>query len=77
MSATAEELLSAVLALPQEDRVEFLEVILASLGPTDRVPFDESWREVIERRSLELRTGAVKPVSWSEVKGKAQEQAVI
>jgi putative addiction module component (TIGR02574 family) len=73
MSSTTEEVLSAALALPDGDRLELVEALIASLQPTDRPPFDDSWREVIRRRSAELRSGAVSPVLWAEVKRQARE----
>ena len=75
MNASSEQLFDAALALPDSDRVELAEALLASLQPDDRPPFDESWREVIERRSLELRTGQVTPIPWAEVKRQAREKA--
>jgi putative addiction module component (TIGR02574 family) len=74
MDLSAERVLSAALALPDGDRVELVEAILASLQPEDRPPFDEAWRAVILRRSEEMRTGAVTPVLWSDVKRQAREQ---
>jgi putative addiction module component (TIGR02574 family) len=74
MSPTTEHLLNAALALPEGDRLELVEALLASLQPADRPPFDESWRDVIRRRSAELRSGAVVPVPWAEVKRQAREQ---
>lgn len=75
MNASSEQLFDAALALPDSDRVELAEALLASLQPDDRPPFDESWREVIERRSLELRTGQVTPIPWADVKRQARENA--
>ncbi len=74
MSTNTEQLLEAALALPDEDRLEFFEALAASLRPEDRPPFDESWREVIQRRSAELRSGAVAPLPWAEVKRQARER---
>jgi putative addiction module component (TIGR02574 family) len=75
MSLTAEQLLGAALTLPYEDRLELVEALLASLQPSDRPPLEEGWREVIRRRSAELRSGQVIRVPWEEVKRRAQEQA--
>lgn len=75
MNPTMENLLNTALALPNEDRVELVEALIASLPPEDRPPFDESWREVIQRRSAELRSGQVTPVPWAEVKRQAREKA--
>ena len=75
MNASIEQLFDAALALPDGDRVELAEALLASLQPDDRPPFDESWREVIQRRSLELRAGQVTGIPWAEVKRQAREKA--
>ncbi len=75
MHSNMEHLLSDALALPNGDRLELVEAIIASLQPEDRPPFDESWREVILRRSAELETGKVSGVPWSEVKARARGQA--
>jgi putative addiction module component (TIGR02574 family) len=68
MNPTTEQLVDAALALPDGDRMELVETLIASFQPVDRPPFDESWREVIRRRSAELRSGQVTPVPWAEVK---------
>jgi putative addiction module component (TIGR02574 family) len=75
MSSNVEHVLSDALALPNGDRIELVEAILASLRPDDRPPFDESWREVILRRSEELQSGKVAGVLWSEVKKRARGSA--
>jgi putative addiction module component (TIGR02574 family) len=73
MNTAKEQLLDAALALPDEDRLEIVEALAASLQPADRPPFDESWREVILRRSAELLSGKVAPVPWSEVRKRARQ----
>ena len=75
MNSSIDSVLNAALTLPDGERIELVEAILASLQPEDRPPFDESWREVIERRSVELEAGGVTPVPWSEVKRQARGQA--
>jgi putative addiction module component (TIGR02574 family) len=74
MSATAEELLNAALALPEDDRLQFVEALIVSLQPEDKPPFDDSWREVVQRRSSELRSGRVSPIPWADVKRQGREQ---
>jgi putative addiction module component (TIGR02574 family) len=73
MSPATEQLFESAMALPDEDRLELVEALLASLQPEDRPPFDETWREVIRRRSAELRSGQVVPIPWDEVKRRARE----
>ncbi|MGH7174449.1 MAG: addiction module protein [Gemmataceae bacterium] len=75
MNPTMENLLNTALTLPDQDRVELVEALIVSLQPEDRPPFDESWREVIQRRSAELRSGQVAGVPWAEVKRQAREKA--
>ena len=74
MSLT-DSLLNAALALPEDERIEFVEALISSLQPEGKPPFDESWGEVIRRRSAELRSGQVTPVPWAEVKRRAREKA--
>ena len=74
MTTSSEQVLDAALALPDEDRLEIVEALAASLLPSDRPPFDESWRGVIQRRSAELRSGKLASVPWSEVKKRAREK---
>jgi putative addiction module component (TIGR02574 family) len=74
MSATAEQLLNAALTLPEDDRLQLVEALIVSLQPEDRPPFDDSWREVVQRRSSELRSGQVSPIPWADVKQRGREQ---
>lgn len=73
MSTTTEQLLNAALTLPDDDRFELVEALIASFQSADQPPFDESWREVIRRRSAELSSGQVAGVPWAEVKRRARE----
>ena len=73
MSLTAEQVLTAALDLPDEDRVELIEALISSVELPDQPPFDDSWREVISRRSAELDSGSVASVPWIDVKRQARE----
>jgi putative addiction module component (TIGR02574 family) len=73
MTPTAEQVLTAALDLPEDERLELVEALIVSFQPPDRAPFDDSWREVIRRRSVELSSGQVVPVPWTEVKQRARE----
>jgi putative addiction module component (TIGR02574 family) len=68
MGTTAEQLLNAALTLPEEDRLQLLEALIVSLESDNQPPFDDSWREVVQRRSSELRSGQVSPIPWADVK---------
>jgi putative addiction module component (TIGR02574 family) len=73
MDPAAEQVLNAAMGLRDEDKLELAEALLDSLQPTDRPPFDESWRDVIAKRSEEVQSGKVVPIPWSEVKRQAEE----
>ena len=75
MNVAIEQLLNAALALPAEDRLQVVEAFIVSLQPSDKPPFDDSWREIIQRRSAELKSGKVTPIPWDEVKRQARENA--
>jgi len=74
MNLTTEQLLEAVLALPAEERLEVAEAVIASFQPSGQSPLDESWREVIRRRSAELRSGQVVGIPREEAKRRARER---
>ena len=74
MTQTAEQVLTAALGLPDDDRVELIEALVASVH-ADQPPFDEGWHEVIRRRSAELAAGSVASIPWAEVKRQAREAA--
>jgi putative addiction module component (TIGR02574 family) len=73
MSSDAERVLTAALDLPDDERMEIVEALILSFQPSGQPPFDETWREVIERRSSELETGSVAGIPWAEVKRRARE----
>ncbi len=50
METTPQQRFGAALSLPDDDRVELVEALIASFRPDDRPPFDDAWRAVLERR---------------------------
>ena len=75
MSSTAQELLNAALALPEDERLQVVEALIVSLQPEDQPPFDESWRPIVRKRSAELLSGQVVAIPWDEVKRETEESA--
>jgi putative addiction module component (TIGR02574 family) len=73
MDSATEQILTAALDLPDPDRLELLEALIDSFQASDPIPFDDSWREVVQRRSTELKSGQVDGLSWSEVKRRGRE----
>ena len=68
MNVVAEHLLNAALALPDDDRVQFVEALIVSLQPEGGPPVDDSWLAIVKRRSAELKTREAETPSWAEVK---------
>lgn len=73
MTIDAEQLIITALGLPDEDRLEIVEALIASFQSSDQAPFDESWRGVIRERSGELDAGLMNPTPWEHVKRRARE----
>ena len=72
MLLTTEQILHSALALPIDERFQLIEALIAADEAVP--PFDKSWREVIQRRSDELASGAVSGIPWSEVRERLRRQ---
>jgi putative addiction module component (TIGR02574 family) len=68
MSPATEEILQAALALPEQERTELIEALLAAQPNSGELPFDPMWLEEIHRRSAEIDGGGITLTSWAEVK---------
>ena len=73
MNPNAAHVLTAALDLPDDDRLELVEALLDSFRSTDAPPFDDSWHEIIRRRSAELKSGSAQSIPWAEAKRQARE----
>jgi putative addiction module component (TIGR02574 family) len=68
MNATAQEILSTALQLPEKDRADLAASLMDSLdGPAD-ADSQAAWAEETRRRLAELDGGNVKTVSWQEAR---------
>lgn len=65
MPSTAEDLESAVLQLPREQRAHLAERLIASLDEDTEV--ERAWAVEIRRRVDELRSGAVQTIPGEQV----------
>jgi putative addiction module component (TIGR02574 family) len=74
MTTAMESVFTDALKLPDHERLELVEALIDSLEPEDRPALDEGWKEVVRRRSEELRSGRVAPIPWEEVKRLAREK---
>ena len=68
------KLVEDALALSEEERAEVVEQLLNSFDTEDEEAIDEAWRAEVIRRSQEIESGSVEPLSWSEVKELAYQR---
>jgi putative addiction module component (TIGR02574 family) len=62
---SVQELEAEVLKLPSHERARLAEALIASLDEEDEIA--EAWAKEAERRSAELRSGAVQGIPADEV----------
>ncbi len=68
MTPTTEQLLTSALSLPESERLELAEALLAASEPPCPEPSGEAWLAELHRRSAEIDTGEAVLSPWSEVK---------
>jgi hypothetical protein len=66
MGRSAAEVLEAALALPEEQRAEVAEKLLASLDGEVDADAESEWGAEIERRLSRIESGQAKSVSMAE-----------
>lgn len=74
MSPAAEQLLQSVLALPEEERLQLIEALLAECDQALTRPFDDAWLTEVQRRSAEVDAGTAELTPWSEVKRRVRQR---
>lgn len=74
MTRPAKEILNAVIKLPERDRLQIVEELLASLEPADDEDIDVAWAKEVDRRSRQIKQGIVRPIPWGEVKSQARKR---
>jgi putative addiction module component (TIGR02574 family) len=75
MTRPAKEIVDAAKRLPENDRLEIVEELLASLEPQSDDDVDAAWAAEVERRSDEVTQGVVRPMPWAAVKSQARERS--
>jgi putative addiction module component (TIGR02574 family) len=63
----------AALALSDDERADLVDRLLASLPSDVPTQLHPAWKAVLNQRSAELDSGAVKPIPWDEVRRSAWE----
>jgi putative addiction module component (TIGR02574 family) len=77
MSTDPDEITAAALALPEEDRLNLMARLAESVDPPPGAEYvdDEAWEAEIARRIEEVRSGAVTPIPWAEVRKRLRKDA--
>ena len=70
MSPQTEQLLQSALGLPEVERIELAEALIATTTPV----LDPDWLAEIQRRSGEIDRGEVTLRTWAEVKQHSRER---
>ena len=74
MKQATKKILDAALELPEKEKIQVVEELLAVIeGETDPGA-EAAWADEIARRTHEITQGDVKPVPWSKVKKLAAER---
>jgi putative addiction module component (TIGR02574 family) len=68
MTTATESLLEQVLALPDEERHEFLMLLQARLPELVDDELGEEWIDELDRRLADVDSGSVPTVKWEAVK---------
>jgi len=70
MSRDAGEILKEALALPPEARAALADYLWDSLDPEVDPDVEESWRQEIRRRLIDLNSEAVAAIPWAEARAR-------
>jgi putative addiction module component (TIGR02574 family) len=74
MNSSLSHVLEAAKSLPEPERVELIDALIATLEPEDAAPLDDAWLAEIDRRSREFDAGLVQTIPWEEVKERARRR---
>jgi putative addiction module component (TIGR02574 family) len=70
MSRDADEILKEALALPPETRAALADSLWESIDAEVDSDAEEAWRQEIKRRLVDLDSGAVAAIPWSEARSR-------
>jgi putative addiction module component (TIGR02574 family) len=68
MDKSRESLLAAAIALPESERVEFVERMLETLSPAMNEVSDEALAAELERRAADVANGTAGLIPWSALR---------
>lgn len=74
MSPTTEQLFGSAMALPEAERLELAEALLAASEPPPPEPAGDAWLAELQRRSDEIDAGTAVLTPWAEVKRRVRSR---
>ena len=74
MSAKFKQVIKNIGDLTADERALVAHCLISSLEIKHDDSVDVAWGELVKKRLLELESGAVKGVSWGEIKNNLKEQ---
>ena len=74
MSDVFKQVIENIKELSSDERALVAHYLISSLEPRQDEGVDEAWAALSEKRLLELKSGEVKGVSWSEIKNEVKGQ---
>jgi putative addiction module component (TIGR02574 family) len=68
VNSKSQSIVAAALDLPERQRAEVVQELLASLSPDAENLLDDLWAAELDRRSAEWQSGEVEATPWAELK---------
>jgi putative addiction module component (TIGR02574 family) len=68
VDTVGQEIVEAALRLPERQRAEIVQELLASLSPDEVELVEDAWAAELDRRLAEFEAGTADPVPWDELK---------
>ena len=74
MARSARELFEEAMKLDPKERATLMRLLIDTLDAESEEGAEEAWRAEIERRIVELDSGAVETVPWEELRARLYER---
>ena len=75
MTQLAADVLAQALCLPEQERGDVATRLIESLDSVTDADAETAWSEEIQKRIDELRSGAVKPLTWEKARGQIMDES--
>ena len=70
-----ETVLGQALRMPEQERAEIAEKLIASLDDSPDIDVEQAWQEEVSRRISDLESGNAVCVPWEEVRHRLRSKA--